>query len=158
MVALDPELEPSLAASIEAVGHIMQQAKDRWWIISSAAVALHGADAGRVADVDLLLSMADAARILPTLGIDVRPGPCHPDFRSDIFATWHGAPLPVEFMAGFSCRVGAQWRMIWPETRQAVQVGTAAIFVPERTELRRIIEAFGRPKDMARARSLAALA
>lgn len=150
-------IRKSLIISLKAVSAAMCDARDPWWVIASAAVALHGADAGRVADVDVLLSEEDAARILPSMDIDVQSGPEHPDFRSSIFGTWTKPPLPVEFMAGFHYRLGSEWLRVEPQTRQLVAAGGVEVFVPCRTELRCLLERFGRPKDIERARRLEAL-
>jgi hypothetical protein len=151
-------LSPALSTSLKAIGTIMDQALEPWWIIASAAVALHGADPGHVADVDLLLSVADARRILPAIGVEPRPGTPHSVFRSSVFGTWTGTALPVEFMADFQRRWGEAWLPVRPATRQAVEIQGAVVFVPERTELQAMLAAFGRPKDMERARRLAAVA
>ncbi|HUD91579.1 hypothetical protein [Sphingobium sp.] len=151
-------IETPLAATLGRAGAIMQAAHDPWWVIASAAVALHGVDAGHVADVDILLSVEDAERILPGIGVTVRPGPTHAAFRSTVFGTWTGAPLPVEFMAGFVYRKGAQWVPVQPATRQPVEVEGVILFIPERRELARLIMDFGRPKDMARAEGLSSTA
>ncbi len=133
----------------------MGEARDPWWIITSAAVALHGADAGHIADVDVLLSKADARHILPVIGIEPRKGAKSAAFRSSIFGTWTAAALPVEFMADFHRRSNEAWIPVLPATRQRIEVGGAIVYVPERTELQEILIAFGRPKDLERARSLA---
>lgn len=136
----------------------MVEAGDPWWIITSAAVALHGADLGHVADVDVLLSIADAQRILPMIGIHLRQGSTHAAFRSKIFGTWTGTtPLPVEFMAEFSLWSGEAWLPVQPLTRQPIELDDVVVFVPDRAELQAILAAFGRPKDIERARSLAAV-
>lgn len=44
-----------------------------------------------------------------------------------------------------------------PTTRQAVEVDGTMIFIPERAELETMLAEFGRPKDIKRARRLAAL-
>ncbi|MGY2736859.1 hypothetical protein [Sphingomonas sp. UYP23] len=150
-------INPALSASLTAVGTIMGQANDPWWIIASAAVALHGADPGHVADVDVLLSIADAKRILPTIGVAVRAGSAHATFRSSIFGTWPGTILPVEFMADFQRRSGGEWLPVQPTTRQAIAVDGAVVFVPEKAELQAMLVTFGRPKDLEQARSLAAV-
>ena len=148
-------MESALIVSLRAVGTAMRAAQDPWWVIASAAVALHGADAGQIRDIDVLLSMEDAGRILPTLGVAAEAGPVHPDFRSAIFGTWHGTALPVEFMADFSHRSGADWVRVLPVTRQCIDLAGVALFVPDRAELCRLLERFGRPKDIERARALA---
>ena len=150
-------VSPALSASLSAIGSVMAKAHDPWWIIASAAVALHGVDPGHVSDVDVLVSVADARRILPELGIELRPGSAHAAFRSSIFGTWKETALPVEFMADFCRRSGEAWLPVGPETRQSIVVEGVAVFVPERMELQAMLTAFGRPKDMERARSLAAM-
>jgi hypothetical protein len=149
---------PPLSASLNAIGLIMDQAHDPWWIIASAAVALHGADPGHVGDVDVLLSVVDARRILPAIGIELRQGSVHAAFRSSIFGTWTGTALPVEFMADFDHRSGEVWFPVRPATRQPIKIDGAIVFVPDKAELQFMLTAFGRPKDMERARSLAAVA
>lgn len=151
-------ITPALSESLSAIGTIMDQARDPWWVIASAAVALHGADPGHVADVDVLLSVPDAKRILPSIGIELRGGSAHPAFRSSIFGTWCGTALPVEFMADFQFLSGEGWLSVQPTTRKAVKAGNAMMFVPEKTELQALLTAFGRPKDMERARRLASIA
>ncbi len=148
---------PALSVSLNAIGKVMAEAHDPWWIIASAAVALHGADPGHVADVDVLLSVADAQRILPAIGIELRSGSPHAAFRSSIFGTWTGTALPVEFMADFHRRSGEAWLPVRPATRQPVEVDGLVVFIPERVELQAMLTAFGRPKDLKRARSLAAV-
>ncbi|WP_353204138.1 hypothetical protein [Sphingomonas sp.] len=150
-------LDDRLVAALRAVAEVMAAAHDPWWIIASAAVALHGADAGVVADVDVLLSRDDALRIMPTIGLEVVGGSASAMFRSGIFTTWRGAALPVEFMADFAYRSGPDWVTFAPTTRRAIDVSGTTVFVPERGELHQLLLAFGRPKDLARARSLEAL-
>jgi hypothetical protein len=148
-------ISPALHVSLNAVGTIMAGAHDPWWIIGSAAVALHGADPGQVADVDALLSVANATRILPTIGIVLRTGSPDALFRSSIFGSWTGTALPVEFMADFHRWSGTEWLPVRPATRQPFQIDGVTVFVPERAELQAMLAAFGRPKDIERARRLA---
>jgi hypothetical protein len=150
-------LPASLIETLDSVSVIMATARDPWWIIASAAAALHGASPITVADVDILLSVEDINRILPVLGIQPYQGPPNPLFRSEVLAKWPAPPVPVDLMAGFEHHVGDIWHPVWPTTRQAITVGTVTVYVPERDELRRIIAGFGRPKDLERARLLAAL-
>lgn len=150
-------LPAPLVETLGSVAAMMKETQDPWWIIASAAAALHGAKPITVADVDILLSVADIGRILPQLGIEPYPAPPNPIFRSRVLAKWPGPPVPVDLMAGFEHRVGDTWHPVQPATRQAISIGAATVYVPERDELRRIIEGFGRPKDLERARLLAEL-
>ena len=72
----------------------MADAEEAWWIIGSAAVALHGVDPGSIGDLDVLLGAADARRLLPTLGVEALPGRPDARFRSTIFARWTAPPCP----------------------------------------------------------------
>lgn len=151
------QISEPLHETLRAVAEVMDVAQDPWWIIGSAAVALHGAVGVTVADVDVLLSANDATRVLAGIGVQIRPGSDHADFRSEIFGTWLAHPLPVEFMAGFCHRRGGEWRAIHPITRQQVLVGNATLYLPAREELRAIIDSFGRPKDQERVWTLDAV-
>lgn len=128
-------VSPAVSASLKTVGDAMVESHDPWWIIASAAVALHGADPGHVVDVDVLMSVPDARRILPSIGIELRHGSAHAAFRSSVFGTWNGTVLPVEFMAGFHRRSGEAWLPVLPVTRRPVEIHGVLVFVPERLEL-----------------------
>ena len=147
----------SLRETLSAVAAAMAGARHSWWIIGSAAAVLHGAEPITVADVDVLLSVEDAEHIFPAIGLEVLSGSDHPNFKSAAFGTWQKPPIPVDFMAGFHVRDGDRWLPVQPATRQRVDIDGTIVYVPERDELRRIIESFGRPKDFQRARLLAAL-
>lgn len=129
-------------------------AADDWWIIGSSAVALHGAELQNVRDVDLLMSANDAERLLRRVGGQPRSGKPSTQFRSDVFGTWLGPPLPVEIMGGFSLHTRAGWRPVMPETREEKVVGSSVLFVPSIRELKGMLLSFGRPKDLERAKLL----
>ena len=130
----------------------MAEARDDWWVIGSAAVVLHGARGGRARDIDVMLSVVDARRILPGLGVALTPGRADDRFRSDFYCSWQAPPVPVDFMAGFHVR-GA---LLVPRTREA-SADAPGIFVPSREELLAILRTFGRAKDLERAALLAAV-
>jgi len=129
-------------------------ASDDWWIIGSAAVALHGAEVHAVRDVDLLMSADDAERFLRRVGGQPRAGKPSTQFRSDVFGTWVGPPRPIEVMGGFSLATAGGWCPVLPKTREAKIVGDCVLFVPSIAELKAMLLSFGRPKDLERARLL----
>lgn len=147
-------IDGALLATLRDVALLLEPTRDPWWIIGSAAVALLGVEPLEVADVDVLLSVADAERIFPACGLAALPGAPHPDFRSEVFGTWRNGGLPVELMAGFRFRQGADWQVAAPATRCTVAVADTHVFVPERAELLGLLRSLGRPKDLARARML----
>lgn len=149
-----PIVRTDFKETLVFVGHVMRKSVDPWWIISSAAAALHGLSADDVSDVDILLSERDALAISRSLGIS--PSGLLPSdlFRSDIFFRWTNGPLPVEFMSNFRVRIGEAWQLVSPKTRVLVPLEGSDLYVPRREELIALLESFGRPKDMLRAERL----
>jgi len=144
------DLSPDLEETLAEVGDLAADASEPWWIIGSAAVALHGARVANVRDIDLMMSRADARHFLERVGVLSTPDTGHPKFRSEVFGTWRRPPLPVEIFAGFSLTDSEGWRPVLLQTRQAVSVAGRTLYVPSKDELRELLLSFGRPKDLER--------
>jgi hypothetical protein len=128
------------------VGAAAGRAHDRWWIIGSAAMALHGVAGLAVGDVDLLMSRRDADALLRSRGIEPAPGEADGRFRSDVFGRWSAGGFVVETMGGFHVD-GVE---LVPRTR----IDSGGVYVPSVAELIAMCEHFGRPKDEERAARL----
>lgn len=146
------EVDDGVATALAAVAGVMRDARDPWWVIGSAAVALHGAVTD-VADIDLLVSERDAIDAVTRLGLTADKADPHPLFRSRIFARWTRPDRSVDIMGGFAICQHGVWRNVMPATR--ISVGD--VYLPDRTELMTILTRFGRAKDLERRRLLAAL-
>jgi hypothetical protein len=133
----------------------MRDARDDWWVIASAAAALHGVDEPQAGYVDVLASDRDVTATLGRLGVEPLVLPPHPLFRSRILGRWTSAPMVIEFMSGFCVRVGSVWQEVLPTTRERVDVGGTPLFAPSRVDLAEMLTTVGRPKDLERARRLA---
>lgn len=155
---MDAALPDPLSESLALVADAMRTARDPWWIIASAAMALHGAHPIHVADVDLLVSERDAAALIAALGLQPAPPGGTAQFRSALFARWLAPPLPVEIMAGFQVHTPDGWRRVQPATRLARPLGERVLFVPSAAELIEHCRLFGRPKDEQRAALMQRLA
>lgn len=134
----------------------MASTLEPWWVIGSAAMALHGLDVP-VANVDLLLSADDAAQVLEDSG-------CHPSadggtecFRSDVFGRIDRGPLPIDVLGGFHVRLDGCWARVQLATRPAISLGGGTVHVPSRPELATLTRSLGRPSDVLRADLLDAL-
>jgi hypothetical protein len=149
-------LPVSLEAALLDVAEAVRGAREPWWIIGSAAVALHGAEAGEIGDIDLLMSRGDAGRLFARRGLPLAPGPGGPLFRSALLGRWSAAGREVEAMAGLEVCGARGWVQVLPRGRAAVAVAGATLFVPPRDELVAILRLFGREKDLARAAALEA--
>ncbi|MGU3390904.1 hypothetical protein [Sphingomonas sp. M1A8_2b] len=147
-------LAPNLRETLVMVAAAMREAQDPWWVISSAAVALHGVGPVEVGDVDVVVSVGDARRLMDGLGIAPIEDGASSLFRSTLFGRWETPPLVVEIMAGFHVATGSGWTEVLPRTRVPVLVEGCAVYVPERAELGGMLRLFGRPKDLERVRLL----
>ena len=150
-------LRHDLRATLIGLAAVMADARDPWWIIASAAMALHGAPV-EVGDVDLLASERDARTLLARLDIANASAPGTDRFRSAIFARCDALPVPVEIMADFHVRGPDGWQPLAPRSRVMIAVEDARLPVPSVAELIDHCRCFGRPKDAERAALLQRLA
>ena len=128
----------------------MREAADPWWLVGSAAMALHGVRV-EVADIDLLTSREDARRLFGASLEEPQPSPL---FRSELFARRPLGRFTLEVMAGFHVRDGAGWREHVPQMRFEVRVGESLLYTPGIDGLIAMCTLFGRPKDLERKRLL----
>jgi hypothetical protein len=149
-------LPDPLVRTLVMVAELCVTATDPWWVISSAAVALHSARVDDVRDVDLLMSRRDATAALIRSGVEPRAGQATDLFRSAVFGTWQDPPLPVEIFGDFDFAGPDGWARVFPGSREPITIGGQTLFIPSAVELRQMLIGFGRPKDLARARFLAA--
>lgn len=146
--------DEALRETLQLVARAMAPARHDWWIVASAACRLHGIDPGAVRDVDVLLDERDLAAVLPPLGLASQQGQSDGLFRSRCFVSWDGAPLTVEFFAGFELCEAGQWSDVRLHTREWRSFAGVELPVPERQELADLLRRFGRTKDLARAELL----
>ena len=149
-------MDAALASALGQVAEAAEAAREPWWIIGSAAMALHGAVL-TVGDVDLLMSRSDAAELLTRCGVAPGPGSQHDRFRSDVFGQLRLGRYTVEVMGGFHVHDGAKWCPVVPASRVLAQLGHAELFVPSVADLVAMCRLFGRPKDAQREGLLLAL-
>ena len=147
-------LSDPLEQTLVMVADLCATAEDPWWVIASAAVALHGAAVDDVRDVDLLMSGRDARAALVRVGVEPLAGRATNLFRSAVFGTWRGPPLAVEIFGDFHFAGSDSWTRVVPDTREPVAISGRTLFIPSAPELRKMLIGFGRPKDLARARLL----
>lgn len=150
-------LAAGLEATLAYLLSLTDACHDDWWIIGSAAMALHGAKTVSVADVDVITSPRDALMLLESHGTPVSKDEGKDRFRSQIFGRLTGAQLPVEVMAGLEVRQDREWVEVAPATRVALPVASRTAYAPDLEELIEITRLFGRPKDFERLAALESL-
>lgn len=140
--------------TLKACAHALKNANDRWWVLGGAAVSLHDCDPSIIRDIDLLLSLDDAKRLLSDLKLEDATDGGTEKYRSNLFLKPHFGAVPVEIMAGFQIKSDGVWRDIWPSTQQKVMVGDSCVYIPDIEELIDILTLLDRPKDQDRVKQL----
>lgn len=146
----------ALAETLAMIARSAEDAADKWWIIGSAAVVLHGGNIPAVKDVDLMMSARDAEAFLGRVGGRLERADASERFRSQVFGVWDEPPIPVEIFGGFRVAAHGSWRDVSLSTRERVTVAGAHIYVPSAGELVGLLRSFGRAKDLERAKLLRA--
>jgi hypothetical protein len=154
----EPALSPAARRTLVLLAKRLDLARDPWWLIGGAAAALHGVGSGDLADIDVIMSAADASTLLEALGVPPEPDGGSALFRSEVFGRWREPPTSVDIMGGFQVCADGLWRPVQPATRKAVVIGERTLYAPERRELIAMLRLFGRPKDIVRAEALGASA
>ena len=100
-------------------------------MIGSAAAYLAGLRDEAVADVDLLVTVSDAERLLSRLGASAQPPEPSDLFRSAVFGRVEATPVAIEVMAHL--RLGAlAWDYLTPRDRVPVTISSGTLFIPRR--------------------------
>jgi hypothetical protein len=152
---IDAALHATLAL---IVPELQLTCDDPWCLIGSAAAQLMGADVAP-ADVDVLVSPADAERLIARWASrldNVYEPTGAARFRSR-FARFHFPGLPVEVMGGLELNGDEGWQSVRIGQMVLVGVNGMAVPVPSISEQIRVLESFGRTKDRQRAALLRAL-
>ncbi|QNK00757.1 hypothetical protein [Dyella telluris] len=151
---------PALYATLaEIVPELHVHCLEPWCLIGSAAALLAGADV-TVADVDVLTSHDDAERLMTVWS--ERREPLHEPagaerFRSH-FARFRFPGLPVEVMGGLELNQGDGWMPVRAGRLTLAGLNGLAVPMPSVDDQIRILESFGREKDVQRATLLRRLA
>lgn len=153
--SLNPALHEAIAASVPL---LHAHCRDPWVVIGSAACALAGADV-EVADLDLLTSTTDAERLIAMWPsrLDTSYVPAGVDRFRSRFARFLFPGMPLEVMGNLELHDADGWQPVQVNETVHVTVAGVVVAIPSRDELIRILESFGRPKDLARAELLRAL-
>lgn len=141
-----------------AVPQLHQHCRDAWIVIGSAAAALAGADVA-VADLDVLTSTDDAERLkaLWHERLDSVYEPALPDQFRSCFARFLFPGMPVEVMGDLELHGADGWQPVRANEIIRVDYAGIPVPIPSAAEQIRILQSFGRPKDIQRAALLRAL-
>jgi hypothetical protein len=143
---------------VEVVPDLHRHCRDRWVVIGSGAAWLAGANV-TVADLDVLTSRRDADALIDHWQARLQTLQASAGaerFRSR-FARFGFSGLAVEVMGGLEVFGEAGWEPVRVTDIVLVDVAGLGVPVPSVTEKIRMLESFGRPKDLQRAARLKSL-
>ncbi len=158
MVSLSADDSALRTTLARVVPDLQRCCHDQWMLIGSAAARLVGAVV-TVADIDVLTSEDDAAHLQECWAAyrdhDHQPADAN-RFRSH-FARFTFPNLPVEIMGGLELFGAEGWNSVEIEHGVLVEIDGVDVLIPALDEQIRLMERFGRPKDLVRATSLKSL-
>ncbi|MEO0551094.1 MAG: hypothetical protein AAFZ91_14330 [Pseudomonadota bacterium] len=143
-------LNAELIETLHKLATFLAPTEDPWWVLGSAAVALKGYDPGHVRDVDVLVSVEDAKRLMARWSVRNRIDGGTDLYRSSYFLLPDLGAVRVEIMAGYQIKQGGHWQHVRPTSREAIELDVAEIFVPSDVELIGFFEQLDRDKDKLR--------
>lgn len=135
-----------------AIPDLHRLCRDPWTLIGSAAARLAGTDVA-VADLDVLTSVRDAEALIghwQTRRDDTYVPHGEERFRSR-FARFRFPGLPVEVMGGLELCGEHGWEPVRVDRIVTLDAGGLAVPIPAVAEQIRVLQGFGRPKDLQRA-------
>ena len=145
-------LSPALYATLaEIVPELHVHCVDPWCLIGSAAALLLGAEVS-AADVDVLTSRADAEALMAHWAGQRETAFVPADdhrFRSH-FSRYRFPGAPVEVMGALELHVDDRWQAVHPGKLVLAGVNGLAVPVPSLDDQIRMLESFGREKDVHR--------
>ena len=148
------ELTNVWRSALRDVSGALAPARDPWWVIGSAAVALHGADAGEVGDVDVIVSLSDFDRLEASGLIKPIEKRARDHFNSEKFGRGSVGGYEVEYFANLRVFANGEWHLVEFDEAEFVDFQGTEIRIPTRADLIALLELFGRAKDLRRAAAL----
>lgn len=124
---------------------------EEWYIFSGAALILSGFEIGRTHDIDIMTSVEGTEQFRRALGhCLVKPEPKNNDlFRSNLLL-FRPEGLEIEVAGDLHIKKGEEWHKVEIMHFDVLQVAGLDIRIPTIDEQCRLLELFGRPKDLRR--------
>lgn len=153
-VTPSPELHAGLH---DALPELARTFRDAWWIIGSAAMALAGVPGIVPQDIDVLCSRGDALRLREAWSghIDGHFQPADEARFRSLFARFTHLAMPLEVMGGLEVMTATGWQELRVHDDLRIDIAGHAVRIPTLADQRRILLAFGRGKDLAKAARIA---
>lgn len=140
-----------IITTVRLISKDLEQLKNDYCIIGSAALCLNGMNVG-VNDLDILTS-AEGARSLAERWMHIRDRdyiPQEPERFRSVFGRYQFTGLPVEVMGDLEVNTSDGWERIVAEKIMVLSTNGVTIRIPDLSDQKRILRLLGRPKDIAK--------
>lgn len=136
--------------TLKNVSRFLVATEDPWWIVGSAGIALCGFDPETIRDIDVVISLEDARRLMSRHKLSNAADGGNHLFRSKVILRPDLGLVPVEIMSHYDINNAGTWTRLTPRTREIVELDGTTLFVPELDEQIEILNQLGRKKDLQR--------
>jgi len=143
-----------LEQTLIRLGDLMSGCHDPWCVFGGTAMLLHGYRTGPIADIDVLVSLADAERLAASNGLENVADGGTARFRSTILLKPDFGVIPVEILGGFEISAEGGWQAVVVHERTEMHLGHATTFIAAIDDIARIFRLSGRAKDLERLKLL----
>ena len=145
----------TLEAALRLVAANGANIAGEWWIIGSTAALLAGCHVFEPDDVDVFGSTETMREFVKSFGSEADDAPSHKQFRSMPYQRIHlPHATPIEVIGGLEVLFEGHWQRLLIKSRNEISGFGAPLWIPSVKEQIRIFELFGRPKDLAKAKTL----
>lgn len=143
----------ALENALRLVAQHGQKIEGDWWIIGSTAALLAGFDDFQPADIDLVGSFEVMTAFVEAFGCKPVQTFDHQQFRSNPFQrVQRFGVVPIEVMGGLEVFANGHWNRLVLKTRIEISGFGSSLWIPSVDEQIAVLELFGRPKDLAKAK------
>lgn len=144
----------ALEQTLIQLADLLSGCRDPWCIFGGTAMLLHGYRQIPVADIDVLVTAADAERIATSHGIANLADGGTDLFRSRALLHPELGDVPVEILSDFEIFAHGTWQKVCIGEPVEAKFGSAAVFIAGLTNVAEIFRLSGRPKDIDRLKLL----
>jgi hypothetical protein len=145
-------IDEKISYTLDEASHSLQLLQDNFYIIGSAALSLTGTKLDEMNDIDILTSTRDAVFLGKEWGNRFIEGNTMKDdelFLSK-FARYKFSVLDIEIMGELKVNKNGIWERLKITECESIATGGFEIKIPTLEEQKRILQLFGRVKDMQR--------
>lgn len=137
----------------DALPELARTFRDPWWIIGSAAMVLAGVPGIAPQDIDVLCRRSDAMKLREAWSdhVDAMFRPADEARFRSTFSRFTHLAMPLEVMGGLEVMTVTGWQELRVHDDLRIDIAGHAVRIPTLAEQRRILFAFGRDKDLAKA-------